>query len=225
MNGTLGAVRVLVVEDEAVLADSIRRGLEWEGMAVDVALDGSEALDKAAGVRYDVVVLDRDLPVVHGDQVCQQLVAEPDPPRILMLTAARAVVDRVDGLGLGADDYLPKPFAFAELVARLRALSRRSQPARPPVVSRQGVVVDPARRLAHRDGLRLDLTRKELGVLEVLVGADGDVVTTEDLLEQVWDDRTDPFTNTVRMTVSKLRRKLGQPPIIETVIGAGYRIP
>jgi DNA-binding response OmpR family regulator len=218
-------MRVLVVEDEVVLADSIRRGLEWEGMAVDLALDGAEALDKAATVRYDVVVLDRDLPVVHGDLVCRQLVAGADPPRILMLTASRGVADRVGGLGLGADDYLPKPFAFAELVARLRALARRSQPARPPILRRRGIEVDPARRMAQRDGLRLELTRKELGVLEVLVAAEGDVVTTEDLLEQVWDEHADPFTNTVRMTVSKLRRKLGEPAVIETVVGAGYRIP
>jgi DNA-binding response OmpR family regulator len=215
---------VLVVEDEEVLADSIRRGLEWEGMAVDVALDGAEALEKGLVVRYDVVVLDRDLPVVHGDEVCSQLTGQRDAPRILMLTAARAVADRIEGLSLGADDYLPKPFAFGELVARIRALARRSQPARPPLLQHGPVVVDPARRMAFRDGTRLVLTRKELAVLEVLVSAGGDVVSTEDLLEQVWDDHADPFTNAVRMTVSKLRRKLGAPPLVETVIGTGYRL-
>jgi two-component system, OmpR family, response regulator VanR len=215
---------VLVVEDEEVLADSIQRGLEWEGLAVDVALDGEEALEKAAVSTYDVVVLDRDLPVVHGDEVCAQLAARPEGPRILMLTAARSVSDRVDGLTLGADDYLLKPFAFGELVARVRALGRRSQPARPTLLRHGPIVVDPARHVAFRDGTRLSLTRKEFAVLEILVAADGAVVSAEELLEQAWDDHTDPFTNAVRMTVSKLRRKLGAPDLVETVVGVGYRL-
>jgi DNA-binding response OmpR family regulator len=217
-------VRVLVAEDEDLLADSIARGLRWEGMAVDIALDGATALEKASVSRYDVVILDRDLPKVHGDDVCRQLVAEGRGERILMLTAARAISDRIDGLGMGADDYLPKPFAFGELVARVRALARRRDPASPPLLAARDVVVDTARRLAFRDGARLPLTRKELAVLEVLLAADGAVVSAEELLERVWDDNTDPFTNIVRMTVMKLRRKLGEPVLIETVVGEGYRI-
>jgi DNA-binding response OmpR family regulator len=217
-------VRVLVAEDEDLLADSIARGLRWEGMAVDIALDGAVALEKASVSRYDVVILDRDLPKVHGDDVCRQLVAGGRGERILMLTAARAVSDRIDGLGMGADDYLPKPFAFGELVARVRALARRRDAATPPLLAAGDVVVDTARRLAFRDGARLPLTRKELAVLEVLLAADGAVVSAEELLERVWDDNTDPFTNIVRMTVMKLRRKLGEPVIIETVVGEGYRI-
>jgi DNA-binding response OmpR family regulator len=217
-------VRVLVAEDEDLLADSIARGLRWEGMAVDVALDGAEALEKASVWRYDVVILDRDLPKVHGDDVCRQLIAEGRGERILMLTAARSVTDRIDGLGMGADDYLPKPFAFGELVARVRALARRRDPPMPPLLTAGDVVVDTSRRLAFRNGTRLPLARKELAVLEVLLAADGAVVSAEELLERVWDDNTDPFTNIVRMTVMKVRRKLGEPPIIETVVGEGYRI-
>jgi DNA-binding response OmpR family regulator len=220
-------LRVLVVEDEGVLADAIGRGLRREGMAVDLAGDGAEALEKAAVNRYEVVVLDRDLPEVHGDEVCKALVQAggPAPARILMLTASGTVDDRVEGLMLGADDYLPKPFAFAELVARVRALARRTGPARPPVLSRQGIELDPSRRVATRDGRHLFLTRKELGVLETLLDADGAVVSAEQLLERVWDEHTDPFTNAVRQTMKNLRHKLGEPQVIETVIGAGYRIP
>jgi DNA-binding response OmpR family regulator len=215
-------VRVLVVEDEDVLADAIVRGLRWEGMAVDVALDGDSALEKAAVAPYDVVVLDRDLPGVHGDDVCRQLAG--GRTRILLLTAARTVRDRVDGFDLGADDYLPKPFAFGELVARVRALGRRTGPAIAPLLAAGDVVVDPSRRLAFRNGERLPLARKELAVLEILLAADGAVVSAEALLDRAWDDQTDPFTNVVRMTMMKLRRKLGEPNIIETVVGEGYRI-
>jgi DNA-binding response OmpR family regulator len=219
-----GTVRVLVVEDEEVLADSIARGLRWEGMAVDVALDGVDALAKASVSAYDVVVLDRDLPVLHGDEVCRRLGESANPTRVLMLTAAGRVADRIDGLNLGADDYLAKPFAFGELVARIRALGRRSQVGHRPVLVCGDVVVDPARRVAFRAGSRLDLSRKELAVLEVLVGAEGAVVSSEQLLERVWDENTDPFTNVVRVTISNLRRKLGDPPVVETVTGEGYRM-
>jgi DNA-binding response OmpR family regulator len=217
-------MRVLVVEDEAVLADAIARGLRRDGMAVDVALDGGGALDRIGVNRYDVVVLDRDLPAVHGDKVCQTVVTEREPPRVIMLTASAAVDDRVEGLSMGADDYLPKPFAFAELVARVRALSRRSQPSVPPVLSARGITVDPARRVASRDGRFLRLTNKELGVLEVLLASEGRVVSAEELLERVWDEHADPFTNSVRVTMMRLRKKLGRPPVIETLAGAGYRL-
>jgi len=224
-------MRVLVVEDEAVLADAIARGLRREAMAVDIAPDGEVALDRIAVNRYDVVVLDRDLPGIHGDEVCRRVAGALDPalidrcgPRILMLTASGAIDERVDGLTIGADDYLSKPFAFAELVARIRALGRRSRPALPPVIVRRGVTVDPARRVASRDGLFLRLTNKELAVLEVLLAADGAVVSAEELLERAWDEHADPFTNAVRVTMVKLRRKLGNPPLVETVAGAGYRI-
>ena len=217
-------MRVLVVEDEEMLADAIAVGLRREGMAVDLALDGATALDKAGVNAYDVIVLDRDLPAVHGDDVCRTLTGGETAPRILMLTASVTVGDRVDGLSLGADDYLGKPFAFAELVARVRALARRPPAQLPPVLRRGDIVVDCARRVAMRGGRRLDLTRKELGVLEALLAADGAVVSAEELLEKVWDEHTDPFTNTVRVTVMKLRRKLGDPPVVETVIGEGYRV-
>ncbi len=218
-------MRVLVVEDEQVLADAIARGLRREAMAVDLSHDGASALERIAVNRYDVVVLDRDLPVVHGDEVCRRLAAEPVAPLVLMLTASAGVDDRVDGLTLGADDYLPKPFAFPELVARIRALSRRAGPALPPVIERNGLTLDPARRVASRDGRFLRLTNKELAVLEVLLCADGAVVSSEELLERAWDEHADPFTNAVRVMMVKLRRKLGNPPLIETVPGAGYRIP
>ena len=218
-------MRVLVVEDERVLADAIARGLRREAMAVDVTHDGGSALDHIAVNRYDVVVLDRDLPVVHGDDVCRRLVAETQAPRILMLTASAGLDDRVEGLTLGADDYLGKPFAFTELVARVRALGRRAAPAVPPVIERAGLTLDPARRAASRDGRFLRLTNKELAVLEILLCADGAVVSAEQLLERAWDEHADPFTNAVRVMMVKLRRKLGNPPLIETVPGAGYRIP
>ena len=218
-------MRVLVVEDEEVMAEAVARGLRREGMAVDVALDGGAALEKAALNDYDVVVLDRDLPEVHGDDVCRALVAgPPTTARILMLTAAGQVDDKVAGLGLGADDYLAKPFAFAELVARVRALGRRAGAPRPPVLRAGDVALDPARRTATRAGVLLALTRKELAVLEVLLAAAGAVVSAEELLEKAWDEHADPFTNTVRVTVMNLRRKLGAPALVETVPGAGYRI-
>jgi DNA-binding response OmpR family regulator len=216
-------MRVLLVEDERPLAGYIAAGLRKHGFAVDLAHDGRSALDKCAVTPYDVVVLDRDLPILHGDTVCRRL-AERGDSRVLMLTASDAVEERVDGLLLGADDYLGKPFAFTELVARVHALVRRSAPARPPVLRAAGVTLDPARRTAERDGLLLPLTPKEFGVLELLLAAAGDVVSAETLLDKVWDEHADPFTNAIRITVGTLRRKLGDPPLIETVTGAGYRI-
>jgi DNA-binding response OmpR family regulator len=223
-SGILASMRVLLVEDEQPLAGYIAAGLRKHGCAVDVAYDGRAALDKAELTPYDVVVLDRDLPAVHGDTVCRRL-AERGGARILMLTASGAVEDRVAGLGLGADDYLGKPFAFAELVARVHALSRRAVPSRPPVLRAGDVVVDPARRTAERAGRLLHLTPKEFGVLQQLLAAAGDVVSAETLLDKVWDEHADPFTNAVRITVGTLRRKLGEPPVIQTVTGAGYRVP
>jgi DNA-binding response OmpR family regulator len=217
-------MRILLIEDEALLANAVARGLRREGMAVDVAGDGATALRKVDVTAYDVVVLDRDLPVVHGDDVCRELAGRRDPPRVLMLTASGGVEDRVRGLSIGADDYLGKPFAFAELVARIRSLSRRSGAARPPVLSRGDVSLDPAARMVIRAGRVVSLARKEFGVLQALMEADGAVVNAEHLLEHVWDENADPFTNAVRMTVMTLRRKLGGPPLIETVIGSGYRM-
>jgi two-component system response regulator VanR len=217
-------VRVLIAEDEPRIAGAVARGLRREGMAVDVAQDGASALYKARVVPYDVVVLDRDLPALHGDDVCRAIAAEQPETKVLMLTAARSTDDLVAGLSLGADDYLPKPFRFAELVARLRALARRSGAARPPVLEAGDVVLDPARRTATRAGRTLDLTPKELAVLEVLLEAQGAVVTPEELVEKAWDEQLDPLSNTVRMTVMTLRRKLGEPPLIETVRGSGYRV-
>ena len=217
-------VRVLVVEDNQVVAQAVAEGLRDQGMAVDVADDGAAGLQKAELNTYDVVVLDRDLPAVHGDDVCTRLVGRPGSVRILMLTAAGAAEDRVDGLNLGADDYLAKPFHFPELVARVIALGRRA-PSGPVLLRRGGLVLDRARRQASRDGQLIPLTRKELGVLEVLMAADGAVISAEQLLEQVWDEFADPFTNAVPVTVMRLRRKLGEPPLIETVIGGGYRLP
>jgi DNA-binding response OmpR family regulator len=211
------------VEDQKVLADRIAEGLRDQGMAVDVAYDGPSAMEISSYTSFDVIVLDRDLPRVHGDAVCASLVAGPATARILMLTAAAGVEDRVDGLNLGADDYLGKPFAFTELVARIRALARRS-PSAAPVVTRGDLVVDRARRRATRSGRPVALTRKEFGVLEMLVAADGGVVSAEELLEHVWDANTDPFSNTVSVTISRLRRKLGNPSLVETVIGSGYRL-
>jgi DNA-binding response OmpR family regulator len=217
-------VRVLIVEDQATLADDIADGLRDQGMAADVAYDGASGLDKALMNLYDVVIVDRDLPRIHGDAVCAALVGAATHARILMLTAAGTIGDRVDGLNLGADDYLTKPFAFAELVARLRALARRS-PASPPVALKHDLVFDRARRRVSRGGRPISLTRKEMGVLEVLLAADGGVVSAEELLERVWDENADPFTHTVTVTLARLRRKLGSPDLIETVIGCGYRLP
>jgi DNA-binding response OmpR family regulator len=218
-----GHVRVLVVEDHVALANRIGEGLRDAGFAVDVVYDGAVALEAAASTGYDVVVLDRDLPGVHGDRVCRQLVREDASARILMLTAAADVEDRIDGLELGADDYLPKPFAFGELIARIRALGRRG-PGSPAVVQRGGLVIDRARHRASRGGTPLTLTRKEFGVLEHLAAADGATVSAEELLEHVWDAHADPFSNTVAVTIARLRRKLGDPPLIETVTGVGYRL-
>jgi DNA-binding response OmpR family regulator len=217
-------MRVLIAEDERRLADAIARGLRREGMAVDLAPDGADALLKARVVRYDVLVLDRDLPGLHGDEVCRTVRGERPDTGILMLTAAGTLEDVVEGLSLGADDYLAKPFRFAELVARIRALGRRSIPSRPPVLSHAGLELDPARRRLTRDGREVELARKEFGVLETLMSAQGATVSAEQLLERVWDEQTDPFTNVVRMTIMTLRRKLGNPPVVETVIGVGYRM-
>jgi DNA-binding response OmpR family regulator len=217
-------MRVLVVEDHVRLAQSVARVLRREGMAVDVAFDGTAALDRTVEVDYDVVLLDRDLPGVPGDEVCRRLVREPRRTRVLMLTAASAIAERVQGLTIGADDYLPKPFAYPELVARIRALGRRSQPAVPPVLVHGDLALDPAQRVATRAGTRLALNPKELAVLEYLLAAHGRVVSAEELLERVWDEATDPFTTTVKATMNRLRSKLGEPPVIETVPRAGYRI-
>jgi DNA-binding response OmpR family regulator len=217
-------VRVLIIEDEEALAGAIARGLRKQGWAADVALDGIEGLEKATVNDYDVIVLDRNLPGLHGDEICRRLTEEGFQARILMLTAARGLRDRVVGLDLGADDYLGKPFAFDELLARLRALARRAAPARPPILRRAGIELDPAARSATRHGHDLQLTNKEFGVLEVLMAAEGQVVSSEELLEKVWDENTDPFSNVVRVTMMTLRRKLGDPQPVETVTGAGYRL-
>ncbi|MER5336541.1 response regulator transcription factor [Micromonospora sp. NPDC000018] len=217
-------MRVLVVEDESLLAESIAEWLRREAFAVDVAYDGDAALERLGVNDYDVVVLDRDLPLVHGDEVCRAIVDGGGETRVLMLTAAAAVRERVAGLALGADDYLTKPFALVELSARVHALSRRARPAAPPTLARAGIVVDPGRREVHRDGRYVPLSRKEFAVLVELLRADGSVVSAEELLERAWDEHIDPFTNVVRVTVMKLRRKLGDPPVVETVPGVGYRI-
>lgn len=217
-------MRVLVAEDFEILARTIATGLRREGMAVDVALDGEDALACLAVNRYDVVVLDRDLPSVHGDDVCRQIVASHRASRVLMLTAAATVADRVEGLDLGADDYLPKPFDFSELVARVRALGRRSVPAVPPVLAHGDLVLDPSARIATRFGRRLSLSPKEFAVLECLLRYAGRVVSAEELLERVWDEAADPFTTTVKTTIRRLRARLGDPPLIETVREGGYRI-
>jgi DNA-binding response OmpR family regulator len=218
-------MRVLVVEDERLLADAIADGLRRQTMAVDVVYDGAAALERLAVNDYDVVVLDRDLPIVSGDEVCASLVDSGVATRILMLTAATAVTQRVAGLGLGADDYLTKPFAFAELSARVQALARRSRPAAPPVLEHGGIRLDIHRRTVTRDGQLVRLSRKEFAVLAELLHADGGVVSAEQLLEKAWDEHTDPFTGVVRFTIMMVRRKLGDPPVIETVPGSGYRIP
>jgi DNA-binding response OmpR family regulator len=218
-------MRVLVVEDHKELAATIAVGLRREGMAVDIVHDGQAALLHASRESYDVVVLDRDLPKLHGDDVCKALVAQGSRARVLMLTAADTIENRVDGLSLGADDYLPKPFAFAELVARIRALARRSQPALPPVLVRGDIRLDTAQRVATRAGRRLELSAKELAVLELLLAADGAVMPADELLARAWDEYVDTFSNVVKVTISRLRRKLGEPPAIETVPHGGYRIP
>ena len=217
-------MRVLVVEDQKELAATIAVGLRREGMAVDIVFDGAEAVRHASDDSYDVIVLDRDLPKLHGDDVCRSLISQGVRARVLMLTASGTVEDRVDGLSLGADDYLSKPFAFAELVARIRALARRSQPALPPVLSFGDIRLDTAQRTATRGGRRLELSRKELAVLELLLAADGTALSADELLRRAWDEYVDSFSNVVKVTVSRLRRKLGDPPAIETVPTGGYRI-
>jgi DNA-binding response OmpR family regulator len=217
-------VRVLIAEDEVRLADAIARGLRRQGIAVDLATDGETALAKARIVRYDVLVLDRDLPRLHGDEVCRAVRDERPEAGILMLTAAGTLEDMVAGLSLGADDYLPKPFRFAELVARIHALARRATPSRPPVLQHADIELDPARRRITRGGEEVTLARKEFAVLETLMSAEGATVSAEQLLERVWDEHADPFTNVVRMTIMTLRRKLGEPPVVQTVIGVGYRM-
>jgi DNA-binding response OmpR family regulator len=217
-------MRVLVVEDHPRLAETVATVLRREGMAVDIAFDGREALARVALATYDVVVLDRDLPGVHGDEVCRSMVAEGGSTGVLMLTAAGSLDDRVEGLGIGADDYLAKPFHLRELVARIRALSRRSRPALAPTLVHGDLTVDTARRVVTRAGQSISLGPKEFAVLELLLGADGAVVSTEEILERAWDDAVDPFTNVVRMTISRLRAKLGDPPVIQTVTPVGYRI-
>jgi DNA-binding response OmpR family regulator len=217
-------MRVLVVEDHPRLAETVATVLRREGMAVDLAFDGREALGRVALADYDVVVLDRDLPGVHGDEVCRAMVADGRPSRVLMLTAAGSLEDRVEGLGIGADDYLTKPFHLVELVARVRALSRRSRPALAPTLIHGDLELDSARHRVTRAGKPIALSPKEFAVLELLLGAEGAVVSSEQMLERAWDDAVDPFTNTVRMTMSRLRAKLGDPPVIETVTPVGYRI-
>jgi DNA-binding response OmpR family regulator len=217
-------MRVLVAEDERVLADLVGEGLRKHAMAVDVVYDGAAASERLAVNDYDVLVLDRDLPEVHGDEICRELARAGARTRILMLTAAASVPERVAGLELGADDYLPKPFDYSELVARVRALGRRSETPVPPVLERHGIVLDAHRLQAFRDGRYLPLSRKEFAVLEVLMRADGAVVSAETLLEKAWDEHTDPFTTVVRVIVSRLRAKLGEPACVQTVPGAGYRL-
>jgi two-component system response regulator VanR len=216
-------MRVLIVEDDPYMADAIRAGLRREAIAADVAHTGEDALDLVAGGEYETVVLDRDLPGIHGDDVCRVIVAERPHMRVLMLTAARTLGDRVAGFEIGADDYLSKPFEFPELVARLRALERRTQPARPPILTSHGVRLDPFRREVYRDGRLIRLAPKEFAVLHTLMSAEGGVLSAEALLERAWDANADPFTNTIRVTISNLRKRLGSPWIISTVPGVGYR--
>jgi DNA-binding response OmpR family regulator len=217
-------MRVLVVEDFEALATALASGLRREGMAVDLALDGAAALEHLGTTAYDVVVLDRDLPVVHGDEICRRLVAEQSPAKVIMLTASGTVRDRVQGLGLGADDYLPKPFDFTELVARVRALGRRRGTALPPVLERAGLNLDPGLWVASRDGRRLELSRREFALLECLLAADGRPLSAEELLERVWDENADPFTTVVKTTIRRLRTKIGAPPVLHTTPAGGYWI-
>ncbi len=220
----IGRMRLLVVEDEPLLAGAIAEWLRDESHAVDTVHDGAAALERLTVHNYDVVILDRDIPLVHGDDVCRELMASGGTARVLMLTAAAGIADRVDGLGLGADDYLGKPFAFAELAARVHSLGRRCRPADPPVLRRAGIALSPARHEVFRDGQYVPLSRKEFAVLTELLRADGAVVSAEYLLEKAWDEHADPMTGAVRLTILKLRRKLGDPPVVETVAGVGYRI-
>jgi DNA-binding response OmpR family regulator len=217
-------MRVLIVEDEEMLADLTAEGLRAKTMAVDVVYDGADALYRTSYIDYDVIILDRDLPEVHGDDVCRTLVKGRYPARILMLTAADEVDDKIEGLSLGADDYLTKPFVFGELLARVRALGRRSIPSLPPVLERAGIRLDPRHRSVTRDGLPVTLTNKEFLVLEELMRAEGAVVSVEDLLTRAWDEHIDPFSNVVRVIMATLRKKLGDPPVIQTITGAGYRL-
>jgi DNA-binding response OmpR family regulator len=217
-------MRVLVVEDHAKLAMAVATGLRREGMAVDVVFDGQDALEHAISTDYEVIVLDRDIPGVHGDEVCRQLIADGCESRVLMLTAAGTIKDRVEGLQLGADDYLPKPFDFSELVARIQALARRSRPALPPTLVCGDLELDSAHRVATRAGHRLALSPKEFAVLELLLGAGGAVVSAEQILERVWDEAADPFSQAVKTTISRLRFKLGDPQVVETVAKSGYRV-
>ena len=217
-------MRVLIAEDERRLADTLADGLRTRGLAVDVAHDGEQALFKARVYPYDVIVLDRDMPRVHGDEVCRAVNVEQPRTKVLMLTAAVAEEELVDGLALGADDYMGKPFSFAELLARINALGRRSGDARPAVLRRGDIELDPAEHTVTRHGQPVALSGKEFGVLETLMVADGATVSPEQLLERVWDEHADPFTNSVRMTIVTLRRKLGDPPAVQTVRGAGYRV-
>jgi DNA-binding response OmpR family regulator len=217
-------MRVLVVEDSRTLAEAIAEGLEDEGIAVDVAYDGLQAATKLDLNAYDVVVLDRDLPGIHGDTICHMITERENPAMVLMLTAAGTPAERVSGLSLGADDYLPKPFHFPELVLRVRTLARRRPGAQARVFRAAGIELDPLHHTATRDGRRLALSAKEFALLEALMRAQHAVLSAEDLLEQVWDENADPFTNTVQVTISRLRRKLGEPPAIETIPAVGYRI-
>jgi DNA-binding response OmpR family regulator len=217
-------VRILVIDDDRELAETVATGLRRAHMAVDVAIDGRTGLERALGTAYDVIVLDRDLPEIHGDEVCAEIVAAGRRSRVLMLTASATIDDRVDGLGRGADDYLPKPFAFAELAARIQALFRRAQPAIPPLLVHDDLELDTSTRRARRGGIALELGPKEFGVLELLLAAQGRVVSAEELLFRVWDEEADLFTTAVKVTISRLRRKLGTPQLIETVPQAGYRI-
>ncbi|MDR6868021.1 two-component system response regulator VanR [Microbacterium resistens] len=217
-------MRILVVEDDPALGEALRHGLGLEGFTVDLVADGADALDATEITPYDALVLDRDIPGVHGDEVCARLATRADAPAVLMLTAAGTLTQRISGFELGADDYLPKPFEFSELVVRLRALGRRGATSIPPVLSRAGIELDLFRRTVRRDGATVRLTRKELAVLEVLLRADGGVVSAETLLDKAWDENANPFTNSIRVTVSGLRKKLGEPWVIETVPGSGYRV-
>jgi DNA-binding response OmpR family regulator len=222
--GILMTVRVLVIEDDVELAETVAVGLRRKQLAVDVAFDGPSGLDRALLNDYDVVLLDRDLPGLHGDDVCAELIASGRRSRVLMLTAAATMDDLVEGLGLGADDYLPKPFDFPVLAARISALLRRAQPAIPPVLRHGDLRLDTGQRRAWRADRQLDLAPKEFGVLELLLAASGRTVSAEELLERVWDEHADPFTNAIKITISRLRSKLGDPPLIETVAKSGYRI-